>query len=99
MIRPQWSRNCACEERASTLFRRRSEGVVQHLLQVEDLTIGYRSEDQEHQVALEGLRFDIAAGEAVGLLGESGCGKTTLGLALLGLLPPAAGLFRGPAPV
>jgi peptide/nickel transport system ATP-binding protein len=37
---------------------------------------------------VSGASFEIHAGEIVGLFGESGCGKTTLALALLGLLPP-----------
>lgn len=38
------------------------------------------------------IAFDIAPGERVGLIGESGCGKSLTGLALLGLLPPRARL-------
>jgi peptide/nickel transport system ATP-binding protein len=48
-------------------------------------------------VALDGVTFEIAPGEVLGVLGESGCGKTTLGLALLGLLPPAGVVVRGSA--
>jgi len=46
-------------------------------------------------VAVEDVSFDIRAGESVGLLGESGCGKTSLGLAVLGLLPPEASVTSG----
>jgi oligopeptide/dipeptide ABC transporter ATP-binding protein len=38
-------------------------------------------------VAVRDVSFDIEAGEAVGIVGESGCGKTAIALALLGLLP------------
>jgi len=68
---------------------------VQRLLQVHDLTVGYRSRDGKCTAALEGVALEVEAGEAVGLLGESGCGKTTLGLALLGLLPPSGAVLRG----
>jgi peptide/nickel transport system ATP-binding protein len=67
------------------------------LLQVEDLTVGYRVQAGEDIVAVNNVSFRVAAGEAVGLLGESGCGKTTIGLALLGLLPPNASTTRGSA--
>jgi peptide/nickel transport system ATP-binding protein len=68
---------------------------VPPLLQVEDLTVRYRSTGRGALAALEGVTCDIGKGEAVGLLGESGCGKTTLGLAILGLLPPAGNIIRG----
>ena len=70
---------------------------LQPLLQVDDLTVVYRARDGGQTTALEGATFEVGAGEAVGLLGESGCGKTTLGLALLGLLPPAGVVARGSA--
>ncbi|KIF67674.1 peptide ABC transporter ATPase [Streptomyces sp. AcH 505] len=41
--------------------------------------------------AVDGVDLDIGAGEIVALVGESGCGKTTLARALLGLVPPTSG--------
>jgi peptide/nickel transport system ATP-binding protein len=53
------------------------------LLRVRDLTVTYRSGAH----GLRGVSFDVAEGERIGIVGESGCGKTTLVRALLGLLP------------
>lgn len=65
------------------------------LLQVRDLTVSYYLNKGRGITALRGLNFDVAPGEAVGLLGESGCGKTTLALSLLRLLPDRGRILRG----
>ena len=44
-----------------------------------------------HVRAVDGVSFDIRGGETLGLVGESGCGKTTLGRCVSGLVPPTGG--------
>lgn len=53
---------------------------------------------RQHVVkAVDGVSFSVGRGETLGLVGESGCGKTTLGRCLLQLVPPTTGeiFFRG----
>jgi peptide/nickel transport system ATP-binding protein len=57
------------------------------LLEVENLTIGYQSHEGFLK-AVEGVSFSLDKGRSFGFVGESGCGKTTLGMALMRLLPP-----------
>ncbi|NJD05463.1 MAG: ABC transporter ATP-binding protein, partial [Methylococcaceae bacterium] len=47
-----------------------------------------------HVRAVDGVSFDLARGQTLALVGESGCGKTTLGKALLNLIEPSGGRVR-----
>ncbi len=67
---------------------------VKPLLDVRDLAIHYRTGAGPVQ-AVDGIDFTIAPGEALGLVGESGCGKTTAAKAMLKLLPPNGEIPRG----
>ena len=67
------------------------------LLQVKDLRIEFPAGRHETLKAVDGMSFDVHAGETFGIIGESGSGKTTLGRALVSLLQPSAGsvLYHG----
>ncbi|RNL82093.1 ABC transporter ATP-binding protein [Halostreptopolyspora alba] len=60
-------------------------------LEVEDLRVSYHTPEGEVP-AVRGVGFGLAAGSKLGLAGESGCGKSTVALALLRLLPRSAGI-------
>jgi oligopeptide/dipeptide ABC transporter ATP-binding protein len=64
------------------------------LLEVRDLVVEFRVGDDALR-AVDGLSFDVGAGEAVGLVGESGCGKTTTALAIARLLPENGRIVAG----
>ncbi len=74
------------------------------VLRVRDLRVGYRT-PRGPLWAVDGVDLDVAPGESVGLVGESGCGKSSLGRALVNLMPPGGGVrgevrlaARGDAP-
>jgi len=57
------------------------------VLAVHGLEVGYSDSVDTSAYALKGISFEVASGEILGILGESGCGKTTLARALAGTLP------------
>ena len=74
---------------------------AKHLLEVRDLkqyfTVKSGVLDKLQLKAVDGVSFDIDEGETLGLVGESGCGKTTVGRTILHLYKPTAGevIFEG----
>jgi oligopeptide transport system ATP-binding protein len=66
------------------------------LLSVENLRVRFWTQRGTVH-AVNGISFDIAAGETLGIVGESGCGKSVTSLALLGILPRAGRIASGTA--
>ena len=69
-------------------------GAKEPVLEVRNLTIHYSTSEGAVQ-AVRDCSFTLRKGESIGLLGESGCGKTTIALALLGVLPSNATIVNG----
>jgi oligopeptide/dipeptide ABC transporter ATP-binding protein len=66
------------------------------LLQVDDLRVQFWT-NRGTVHAVNGISFEVAPGETLGIVGESGCGKSVTSLALLGLLPRAGRVTSGRA--
>jgi peptide/nickel transport system ATP-binding protein len=57
------------------------------LLDVRDLSVTFARRGQRTVHAVDGVSFSVEAGQVIGLVGESGCGKSVTSLAIMGLLP------------
>src|SRR5258708_7367945 len=57
------------------------------LLEVRDLTVVFARRGERPFTAVDEVSFDVEPGRTVGLVGESGCGKSVTSLAIMGLLP------------
>ncbi|WP_022947300.1 ABC transporter ATP-binding protein [Methylohalobius crimeensis] len=74
-----------------------TEQAASPLLQVRDFKVWYPVRKgllkrvKDHVRAVDGVSFTLPQGQTLALVGESGCGKTTLGKALLQLIPPTGG--------
>ena len=64
------------------------------LLDINDLTVHYKIL-RGYVKAVEGVNLQLRKGETLGLAGESGCGKTTMALSIMRLLPPNGRIVRG----
>jgi oligopeptide/dipeptide ABC transporter ATP-binding protein len=60
---------------------------MNNTINIKELIVDYRISETEHVHALKGINLEIKKGESVAIVGESGCGKTTLANVMLNLLP------------
>jgi len=64
------------------------------ILQIDNLRVVFGSGRSE-QVAVDGVSLTLAVGEVLGIVGESGCGKSLTALSILGLVPKPTGRIQG----
>ena len=65
------------------------------ILSIRNLSVNYGSEEGDVE-AVRDVSFDLQRGKTIGLVGETGAGKTTIALAIMGLLPePPAKVISG----
>jgi oligopeptide transport system ATP-binding protein len=67
---------------------------ARELIKKYPVATGAYSESAQRAVAVDGVSFQVARGEALGIVGESGCGKTTLARMLVRLVEPDSGEIR-----
>jgi peptide/nickel transport system ATP-binding protein len=72
-----------------------SETASDPLLSVENLSIGFKTEERGSVRVVEDVSFTVGAGEMVGLVGESGCGKSVTAMSILKLLPMPPAFIAG----
>lgn len=82
---------------AGTISRDAAVGGDPIILRISGLVRDFERRDGARLQAVAGVSFEVRRGETLGLVGESGCGKSSLGRAILQLPPPTAGsvVFEG----
>ena len=99
-VRCHWQGTTAAAEKSPDFTVDREIPEKTELLTVADLKVhfpirkGILQRTVGHVFAVDGVSLTISPGRTLALVGESGCGKTTVGKALLQLIPPTAGSVR-----
>lgn len=68
-----------------------------NIVEARDITLSFKQRGGHDRTVLDDISLDVRRGETLGLVGESGCGKTTLARTIAGLIQPSSGsvLFNG----
>ena len=66
---------------------------MENILEIEDLVVHYETDDEVVE-AVNNIKLTMKKGEILGLVGETGAGKTTTALAIMGLLPEHVGAIK-----
>lgn len=69
--------------------------AVSPILSIRNLTVGFPRNDGPEALAVNGLDLTLQTGQIMGVVGESGCGKSLTSLAILGLIPPPGQRLSG----
>lgn len=69
--------------------------MEQNLLEVKELITGFRMEDGRWLRAVDGVSFSVPKGKTLGIVGESGCGKSVTAMSIVRLLPQPMGHILG----
>jgi len=80
---------------ARLLTMRPGEAVSNPLVEIEDLRVTFRGDNGRTTHAVDKVDLSIARGTTLGIVGESGCGKSVTSLAIMGLLPKASAEISG----
>ena len=70
------------------------EAKTNSLLEVKELSVSFATDEGEVQ-ALDAVNFEVKDGQTLGLVGESGCGKSVTALSVMRLLPRPIGKITG----
>ncbi|WP_353952940.1 ABC transporter ATP-binding protein [Knoellia sp. S7-12] len=87
--------NTALSPTAHSSHSNAHSSSAEPLLSVRDLKVTFQRQGQEPFDAVQGVNFDVRPGQTVGLVGESGCGKSVTSLAIMGLLPKRGNKVSG----